>query len=47
MLNGRNALDLAHDYGLSQIVEFLLSKGAKVENCNKVSNINYISYVFI
>ena len=47
MYNGCNALDLAHDRGHSQIAEFLLSKGAKVNNCKKVSNINYISYVFI
>ena len=40
-------LDLAHDYGHSEVVEFLLSKGAKVKNCKKVSDINYISYVFI
>ena len=33
-----NALDLANDHGHSQIAEFLLTKGAKVENCNKVSN---------
>ena len=38
MYNGCNALDLAHDHGHSQVAEFLLSKGAKVENCNKVSN---------
>ena len=47
MLNDCNALDLANDHGHSQIAEFLLSKGAKVKNCTKVSNINYISYVFI
>ena len=33
-----NALDLANDHGHSQIAEFLLSKGAKVNNCKKVSN---------
>ena len=33
-----NALDLAHDHGHSQIAEFLLSKGARVHNCKKVSN---------
>ena len=33
-----NALDLANDHGHSQISEFLLSKGAKVWNCEKVSN---------
>ena len=33
-----NALDLAHDHGHSQVAEFLLSKGAKVWNCKKVSN---------
>ena len=47
MHNYCNALDLAHDYGHSQVAEFLLSKDAKVINCKKVSNINYISYVFI
>ena len=31
MQNGRNALDLAHDHGHSQVAEFLLSKGAKVD----------------
>ena len=38
MHNYCNALDLAHDYGHSQIAEFLLCKGAKVENCKKVSD---------
>ena len=38
MYNFCNALDLAHDHGHSQIAEFLLSKGAKVNNCRKVSN---------
>ena len=38
MYNACNALDLANDYGHSEVVEFLLSKGAKVRNCNKVSN---------
>ena len=38
MHNYCNALDLAHDYGHSQIAEFLLSKGGKVKNCKKVSN---------
>ena len=33
-----NALDLANDHGHSQIAEFLLSKGAKVHDCKKVSN---------
>ena len=33
-----NALDLAHDCGHSQVAEFLLCKGAKVWNCNNVSN---------
>ena len=47
MHNYCNALDLALDYGHSQVAEFLLSKDAKVINCKKVSNINYISYVFI
>ena len=45
--DGCNALDLAYDHGHCQVVEFLLSKGAKANNCEKVSNINYISYVFI
>ena len=31
------ALDLAHDHGQHQVAEFLLSKGAKVNRCNKVS----------
>ena len=39
MHKGCNALDLAHDHGHSQVVEFLLSKGARVNNCKKVSNI--------
>ena len=30
-------LDLAHDHNHSQVVEYLLSKGAKVKNCSKVS----------
>ena len=30
-------LDQAHDHGHSQIAEFLLSKGAKVNKCKKVS----------
>ena len=38
MGNYCNALDLANDHGHSQIAEFLLSKGAKVWNCKKVSN---------
>ena len=38
MLNDCNALDLANDHGHSQIAEFLLSKGAKVHNCKKVSS---------
>ena len=38
MHNYCNALDLAHDHGHSQVAEFLLSKGAKVRNCDKVSN---------
>ena len=38
MHNYCNALDLAYDYGHSQVAEFLLSKGAKVKNCKKVSN---------
>ena len=38
MYNYCNALDLANDHGHSQIAEFLLSKGAKVHNCKKVSN---------
>ena len=38
MHNCCNALDLAHDHGHSQIAEFLVSKGAKVKNCKKVSN---------
>ena len=38
MHNGCNALDLANDHGHSQIAEFLLSKGAKLNNCKKVSN---------
>ena len=38
MHNGCNALDLAHDHGHSQIAKFLLSKGAIVWNCKKVSN---------
>ena len=47
MHNYCNTLDLAYDHGHCQVVEFLLSKGAKANNCKKVSNINYISYVFI
>ena len=38
MLNDCNALDLANDHGHSQIAEYLLSKGAKVHKCKKVSN---------
>ena len=34
-------LDLAHDHNHSQVVEFLLSKGAKVYNCKKVSIYTY------
>ena len=30
-------LDLAHDHGHPQVVELLLSKGAKVNKCKKVS----------
>ena len=43
MYNDCNALDLAHDHGHSQIAEILLSKGAKVNNCKKVSN-NLINF---
>ena len=38
MYDDCNALDLAQDHGHSQIAEFLLSKGAKLINCKKVSN---------
>ena len=34
---GRTALDLAYDRGYHKVAEFLLSKGGKVKNCNKVS----------
>ena len=30
-------MDLAYDRGHRQVAEFLLSKGAKVNRCNKVS----------
>ena len=30
-------MDLAHDHGHHQVAEFLLSKGAKLNNCKKVS----------
>ena len=36
-------LDLAHDHDHSQVVEFLLSKGAKVNNCSKVSMYTYVN----
>ena len=42
MNNYCNALDLAYDLGHCQVVEFLLSKGAKVKNRKKVSNIGII-----
>ena len=37
----RNPLDLAHDNNHSQVVEYLLSKGAKVNKCKKVSMYTY------
>ena len=42
-----NALDLANDHGHSQIAEFLLSKGVKVHNCKKVSNILIILAMYL
>ena len=41
LLKGYSPLDLAHDHNHSQVVEYLLSKGAKVNNCNKVSMYTY------
>ena len=41
LLKGYTPLDLAHDRDHSQVVEFLLSKGAKVNNCKKVSMYTY------
>ena len=35
--DGHTPLDLAYNHGHSQVVEFLLSKGAKVKKCKKVS----------
>ena len=47
MHNNCNALDLAHVYGHSEVAEFLLSKGAKVNNCKKVSNILIILAMYL
>ena len=41
LLKGHTPLDLAHNNNHSQVVEFLLSKGAKVNICNKVSSYMY------
>ena len=42
-----NALDLAYDYGHCQVVEFLLSKGAKANNYKKVSNVLIILAMYL
>ena len=40
---GYTPLDLAHKHDHCQVVEYLLSKGAKVNRCNKVSMYTYVT----